>query len=162
MKNEFVWTDDLVMEFAEKKLDNWLAKTNIVQIDEFKKSKEPKLDYEILQVNDPIDNSWSTTPKSFDSLLKSGWVIEKVKRLSDNEVFTIGDMIEAGNTKCEIYSFELNRPSVPQSITIHAGGRIWHFNYAKKSKNKEELFEVKLTKSELYKLMQLINGQDTI
>lgn len=65
-------------------------------------ANDPKLDYEILQVNEYKTNLWSTITQIFDSLLKNGWVIEKVKRLSDNEVFTIGDR----TTKGIIHSFE--------------------------------------------------------
>lgn len=79
----FQWNDETVLEF----LDQVIIGRNNLDINKFKESKQHK-EYEVL--------SYSTDGKT---IFGKTWVmadcpIYSVKRLSDGEVFTIGDFIE--------------------------------------------------------------------
>lgn len=131
MENKFEWTDELVKEMLYSKLPLPMHYVGNVQkcLDEFKDSKQPKLDYEIIQVNDPTCNLWSTWQQGFVPLLKNGWVIEKVKRLSDNEIFTIGDKVKNltdfdFRENCEIVRFYIFNNALVCDLKNSNGVRI--------------------------------------
>src|SRR6185312_383711 len=87
--DNFQWTDELVKEFEifYNKIDYAITGCDPIQkvIEQFKKSKEPKKEYEIL----------STCPIEGE--------IHSVKRLSDGEVFKVGDNTTFG----QIQSFTI-------------------------------------------------------
>jgi hypothetical protein len=94
--SDFFWTDELVYKFIEWKRN--LSRPIYNPIEDFKKlykiekvtesvNRQPKKDYEIFSTK---DNSGAIyyTDMFVDGL---GEVIHSVKRLSDGEIFTIGD-----------------------------------------------------------------------
>ena len=110
----FKWTDELVAEYAriraiEYPMELRLGKTSI---DEFKQSKQPKQpvqDYEILSVIDNDGGTWqqeiyngephfcgNTYKYFFKTKIGRLFQIHSVKRLSDGEVFTLGDELTCG------------------------------------------------------------------
>lgn len=86
--NKFEWTDNSVLEFLTYQSNEWpQGAERRKALEEFKKSKEPVPEWEILysvSVHDEIH------PYNKDCI-KIGCKIHSVKRLSDGEVFTIGD-----------------------------------------------------------------------
>lgn len=111
---EFKWTDELASEFAY-----WyknLPKPVCDPIIEFKKSKEVNKEYEILsfintggdifeltdgywykQKGYPLDDCrWRTVEHTLKNA--KGCEIYSIKRLLDNEVFTVGDNIKSNNS----------------------------------------------------------------
>lgn len=113
--SDFKWDDSLIKEFLSKvhitmPLDNLL--------EEFKKSKEVKPEYEILSfyyqtgkrnLAYKISNGYfvhDTCPiGKEEEMLKSAWSIHSVKRLSDGETFCVGDKVFIGGDNLEIKSF---------------------------------------------------------
>ncbi len=103
-EDNFIWTNELVIEFKYFKSD--LA-SPLSAITQFKKSKEVKKDYEILQcendvfgIHDFVDSGNTPCLKEFKPCK-----IHSVKRLSDNEVFTIGEENIIGGVVTEIEQF---------------------------------------------------------
>jgi hypothetical protein len=86
--NQFQWTDELVQEYLKEMVIGDLGQ-QYNSIEKFKASKQKPLEYEILeygyaqQQNNEPDIQY----------------ISKVKRLSDNEVFSIGDPTNFGVIK---------------------------------------------------------------
>jgi hypothetical protein len=77
---EFQWTDELVKEMLYAKLPlppHYLCNVQKL-LDEFKKSKQPNKEYEILSYKD-------------------NFAIHSVKRLSDGEIFTVRDKLDVGD-----------------------------------------------------------------
>lgn len=110
---DFKWSEEMVGEFAMYWRDKVApySKDYINQaIDNFKdiKSKEVKPDYEILFFTDIYNHgeyfkkgkdgmfttSISNMPYKERDLIAHNFPIHSIKRLSDNEVFTIGDVLE--------------------------------------------------------------------
>lgn len=99
-KETFQWTDELVLEYAVRRG---------LTIADFKQSKPPKPEWEILAFSngkivynkfpdgsfrcDPAKDSHSRRESEFVDTL-NGYSISSVKRMSDEEVFTVGDSID--------------------------------------------------------------------
>jgi hypothetical protein len=151
MSSEFVWTDTLVEEYRYYRPEESFSKGTPMQ--QFKKSKQSKLDYEILQRFDYNEGC-------YDGDIAP---IKSVRRLSDNEVFTIGDEVFENVTGDKgswfIKEFYL-KDTRCFSCGINIDNMRKHKEYPPPNNDllREQLIEVKLTKSELNKLMQLING----
>jgi hypothetical protein len=117
--DNFQWTDELVKEFEifYNKIDYAITGCDPIQkgIDQFKKSKEPKKEYEILEFITPylgendvifkrtMDGDFSVLLNGFGDIvsemsLSSNPVvrIHSVRRLSDGQIFTVGDIIVEG------------------------------------------------------------------
>lgn len=97
MKNKFEWTDELVCEFAVNIISGKLKPGKTLE--QFKALKQPE--YEILKGwnlnDDPHD--WIGDDYGGCSCTEMGCKIYSVRRLSDNEVFTIGDKTNYGIIK---------------------------------------------------------------
>jgi len=123
-QDTFVWDDDLVMQFilaeaeGANKNDRWPDR-----IEHFKKShtpKEEKKDWEIVEYNYAgnifIRNGGyfhcnkMATSMTEGQLKELNCLIHSVKRLSDGEVFTVGDVIKfhSGVNDGEIERFEVD------------------------------------------------------
>ncbi len=108
---QFQWTNELVMEFVnfhdEQKGIHWLSE----DIEKFKQSKSKKEEpqWEILSVFDDDKNPiYNPSKNIIDVTLKyNGERIHSVKRLSDGEVFSVGDVIKVHTDIKPIVSFEL-------------------------------------------------------
>jgi hypothetical protein len=95
---KLAWTDDLVLEFLNRygnysAFENWKSR-----VDSFKREKQPKPEWEILDgihPNSTEPHEWLTREKVFQqggaTCEHEGCKIHSVKRLSDNQVFTVGD-----------------------------------------------------------------------
>lgn len=96
--DNFKWTDDLVREFAIGFIH---FESGSKQIEKFKQSKQPKKDYEILEFKhrgDLFVKSYSEYYNSKKYICSLNHIPEKseiisVKRLSDGEVFTVGEKV---------------------------------------------------------------------
>lgn len=101
MNAEFKWTENTVAEFIQTRL-HIQESASFDLIEQFKASKQPKQDWEILSVKDtqrgylvtevnklPI-YELSEYPEKYE---KGRFEIHSVKRLSDDEVFSIGDKV---------------------------------------------------------------------
>jgi hypothetical protein len=81
--DNFVWTDELVSEYVQNIVFGNLGK-EYNHILKFKESKQTKKEYEVLTVR-----------IAYDKGTKLEETIHSVKRLSDGEVFTVGDAVKS-------------------------------------------------------------------
>lgn len=102
---------------------------------DFVKSNEPVREWEILSIETDyhrmdVENgmvkvaSWASRP--VEELLKNGYEIKKVRRLSDGEQFCVGDNTQVG----EITSFEIQG----QNMIAKGSDFEWHLNQLEKAK----------------------------
>lgn len=89
----FQWTEELVHEFLCDPKSPGFAEHWKIRIKEFKQSKQPQKDYEILDSESSIGIAYGRPPLSKN--------IKSVKRLSDGQVFTVGDKDEYGRVITE-------------------------------------------------------------
>jgi len=124
--DNFKWDDDLVNEFMHK-YHNKVMREPSALIAEFKASKQPKREWEILSFKDKEHQycgAWVKQPdglfrrSGFSTFLESHlienncFVIHSVKRLVDGEVFTVGDRFsndEGYYSEHTIVRFELDK-----------------------------------------------------
>lgn len=86
MNKEFKWNDESVMEFYNfhrERENQWTSES----IQQFKESKQPKPEWEIIQVSSPECGIYYLEGYK----MRPNDKIYSVKRLSDGKVFTIGD-----------------------------------------------------------------------
>lgn len=100
----FQWTDDLVKEFMTQFWTLGSAEATPRKISEFKASKQPKQEWEIVKMR-AQGCDWGGHPWGNDCD-KAGCKIHSVKRLSDGEVFTVGEPIEYEGNSYRIRGFE--------------------------------------------------------
>jgi len=120
-ENKFEWTDELVKDFVRENFNcnelNYLPHA-IWQFKNRKQQNTIQKDWEIISVEDGVKNGSYSKGKivfieSEDerSWIKSNIKIHSVKRLSDGEIFSVGDIIEIGFAnidKGSIDRFEIN------------------------------------------------------
>lgn len=154
MENEFVWTDALVKEFAEV----YRFSSSRTGIEQFKKLKGiPKeKDYEVIEMvsenrlstyddGNKMTYSDSHTWVKYFLAANVGWKIHSVKRLSDGEVFTIGDEViwnlpeREGEKPFVLTSFEINEMWKTQK-RMFCNDRNIDICYLKKVKERKPLF----------------------
>jgi hypothetical protein len=84
MEDNFKWTDEFVKEFANNLFVDVIADDKIIS--EFKKSKQQSVsnDWEIVSFGSYV-NLTNVPPNA---------QIKSVRRLGDNEIFTVGDSVE--------------------------------------------------------------------
>lgn len=96
----FEWNDALVVEFITWSINSSpLYQGRYKDLEDFKKSKEKDIpkNWEILSVSQENGSGWSCDKNIFDWYLKNhNYVINQVKRLSDGEVFTVGERYSYG------------------------------------------------------------------
>lgn len=94
MNTDNFWTDEKVKDLLRKVTSYAAPEHWQNEIDHFKKSKQVSKDkdYEILSV-EYGNNNWTCNKGSFEWYLKNAGKISQVKRLEDNEVFTVGDSV---------------------------------------------------------------------
>jgi len=135
MKNEFTWSDDLIREFiAFGRRQMHISDQDYLGMDikAFKESKQPKKDWEIeafYYQTDKRNMATKTSNGMFwtggdmatkQEMLSSVWLIHSVKRLSDNEVFSIGDNTQFG----KILHFRISEDFIH---VIFDGESSWQF-----------------------------------
>lgn len=96
LQNKWNRSNLLYSEIADEICKLYDTTPNIQKI----KSKTLQVDYEILETEYvPGNRQFLTGNKEIDELFsKRCWKIKSIKRLSDGEVFTIGDRIMCGNS----------------------------------------------------------------
>lgn len=102
--SDFKWNDELAKEFCEYAVLHIGKSVDSLLVEDFKKSKLPELtnviyrDWEVLERFPYGANDGDISP------------IKTVKRLSDGEVFTVGDTFTlfGGNNHYKIYSFSVD------------------------------------------------------
>lgn len=109
--NKFEWTDNAVLEFLTYQSNEWpQVAERRKALEEFKKSKEPVPEWEILtMINDNEPAAW---PHPLGVTCEPHKCkIHSIKRLSDGEVFTIGDVIihRYGDFKVPILHFNIEK-----------------------------------------------------
>ena len=121
----FQWTDELVKEFLNYWVYNTASNGYIEAINNFKQSKVKKEEplWEILEykgnctgfiyklVGDmwmPESQTYAPFPNTENGIEKSGTKIHSVKRLSDGEVFSVGDKVKTSyGTVADIESMRI-------------------------------------------------------
>lgn len=116
MSTEFKWDDETVMEFYNFHRDRegqWTSES----IQQFKESKQPKREWEIIQVASPECGLYYLEGHK----MRNNDKIYSVKRLSDGEVFTIGDRYknDVGMKEYTIKEFEIRNGELRANATEH-------------------------------------------
>lgn len=161
--DKFEWTDELVRQFGERAAVRYShermhlnkgfnPKTSWLGIDEelkqFKREQLSKCDWEIVSFT-AFDGKKYHNLNGINSWIANGDVITSVRRLSDGEVFSVGDEVELfGNrkiTKIEVINNEL-------LFVLDAQNKV-HIGNLRKAK-KQVLF----TDEQKQKLIDIING----
>jgi hypothetical protein len=168
--SEFKWTEDLIQEYGRQvsyaavSAGRPLGDIDLNHIfDDFKASKQPKQEWEILEGYDPDipsvkPHKWQTDPHiPFGNCEENKCNILSVKRLSDGEVFTIGDVIGVAHQPelmLPIARFEIGYDNEMRTISSKETGS---FNWGLKIiKKLQPLIPVLLTPSQIEKLKQLL------
>ena len=150
--SEFIWTEELATEYAA-----WcLNRHTIKDIDKFKKSKQPKLEWEILTYSHFQSGIHAAEP----CCARNGHCkIYSVKRLSDGEVFTVGDKVDIRPKDGSDRAME---PMTISKFSIEAdemivydwcmGYKLWRLIHS----IAESSIHVLLTPSEIEKLKELL------
>lgn len=132
MSISFNWTENMVAEFIQTKL-HIQESASFDLIEQFKTSKQPKIEWEIMAYRfKPTETVIHNSSKSFQATVGDNpdYEIYSVKRLSDSEVFSIGDeMALYGETK-KIIGFEtmFNK----HMMACHSESGSFNIIYAKK------------------------------
>jgi hypothetical protein len=127
MEDKFTWTDELVREFALGCKVNGAKDWVHTQIEQFKASKLPSKEYEILSFYDGCKNGYKDNQCirrgvslfTDDFIIKNNYTIHSVKRLSDGEVFSVGSDVEDG----KILGFHLYNENLVVNIQYFGGDR---------------------------------------
>jgi hypothetical protein len=114
-EEKFEWNDELVKEFIRTNFNRQEHNYLPHAIKDFKKSKQNK-DWEIVEIY-KCDSFIGDQKTMMDYVLNHGYIIKSVKRLSDEEVFSVGDETNAG----VIQSFYINKHD---KMTFSAKGEI--------------------------------------
>jgi len=112
MSEQFSWTDELTMEFAVKWLNDrvkwavchdFAAAPEPIQIElkKFKESKQPKPEWEIVSYRHKSGAIVNRREINISVAPENEYIINCVRRLSDKEVFAIGDKFTA-NAGCDL------------------------------------------------------------
>ena len=153
--SEFVWTDELIEEFVLEEFNRYASGDRFQdRIAHFKISKQPKPEWEILEGQGKIGvHTWHDSAKHMDNCVMKGCKIHKVKRLSDGEVFTVGDQAHSPEGGKEFI-----RPIT--EFTIEGNDIRVHFReFGRLLQHvKKPLCPVLLTPSEIEKLKKLLNA----
>jgi hypothetical protein len=127
---EFNWNDELIIEwarvatakFSHHNLNGgWTGYDKELEL--FKKSKQPKKEYEIIQKDYEILKS---CPIEGD--------IHSVKRLSDGEVFTVGDKISFENNPVRYTIGKFTISDNYLMVSVYALSTLFHISLIKKVK----------------------------
>lgn len=122
MSTEFKWDDESVMEFYNfhrERENQWTSES----IQQFKKSKQPNPEWEIISYRHK--QTKEITPKISTAFHKAMFNNEheifSVNRLSDGEVFTIGDRYrnDSGMKEYTIREFEIRNGGLRANATEH-------------------------------------------
>jgi len=162
MDNTFQWNDSLAQEYAIFRLKQHGFLTDESAIEQFKQSKQPKKDWEIQCIQIDGRNCWLQPSGLYKSeiyyagcsarlLLESRGTIHSVKRLSDNEVFAIGDEVYETITGAK-QSWVIKEFSLKDTRCFSIGINIMNFE---KVKEPIPLF----TKNEVYDGVEILQGQ---
>lgn len=103
MSTDFKWTVDLLAEFIKDYSD--MEGTASELMEQFKESKQPKPEWEIIQVSSPECGLYYLDGYK----MRPNDKIYSVKRLPDGEIFTVGDRYrnEVGMKEYTIREFEI-------------------------------------------------------
>jgi hypothetical protein len=167
--SEFIWTDALVSELFELMTSLENPEVRKRAIDKFKASKQPKPEWEIVSFESG-GRVWHRRHNEFDGVVfenngqcfAEGWglnpetdaKIRSVKRLSDGEVFTVGDTI--GNKKWGGFHTITNFVIFDEKKLVAFDGDLgWNLRDIPASE-KESPISVLLTPSQIEKLKNLL------
>lgn len=161
--SEFIWNDETAKEFLTfgRTQPTFILDDYLIQ--KFKESKQPKPEYEILSFNREGQILYNMDGDTFDSvvpnssglwyvgtlnkLLEDKVPINSVKRLSDSEVFSIGDKLSEGDI---IDAFWLNYEGNSLWVSTNQKERYGIcFESAKKAPQ-----PIPLTKDQIIKFLQ--------
>jgi hypothetical protein len=144
--SEFIWKEQLVLQFIGKLATPYNQIEVMQRMVDFKASKQPKPEWVVLD--------W----KSNDGVYIDKWdgksVINAVKRFSDGEVFTVGDVIIDPNkgNRSEITSLH-----AADTFLVYSGETGWKLKDVHKAEQQVIKQVVFLTPSEIEKLHTLLN-----
>jgi hypothetical protein len=162
MDKEFFWNDDTVKEFCSFafapcdprhwKLDSFISDFK----EKWKFDHKPKPEWEVLEMKGPSGaryvNVQSWHLKDFPL-----YKIHSVKRLSDGEVFTVGDIVGANcRLNMPIKGFKAQTGAEKVLVCFH-NATDTYLDYIKHAK--EEPVPVSLTPTQLEKLYKILNRE---
>jgi hypothetical protein len=173
--SEFKWTDGLVMQFARQmvfEFDYTQVLTDYTmqpRLDKFKASKQPKPEWEILSY--VYENGFSDMPNPIIKPNSGHWnyaavanyPIHSVKRLSDNQTFTVGETVNFEGQWRTIAKFAVTETfmQVMLSGNLRAGfasiEKVQVNMSPKVPKEFGDYIPVYLTPTQLWKLLTLLN-----
>jgi hypothetical protein len=172
---EFVWTDELVIDVMQYRYKCDETRESILHdLNHFKTTKQPKPEWEIVAVDGRNgtgiyrrtgdkwvnDCGWNAfAHDNFDAEMRTGFAgIHSIKRLSDGEVFTVGDIVSWG-------TFRYNTPiagfkaqtGVEKVLVCFRNSLDVCLDYLRHAK--EEPQPVCLTASQIEKLHKVLNKE---
>jgi len=170
MFENWKWDDCSVKELLRKITSYDAPEYWQKEIDAFKASKQPKPEWEILEGIHPNaiePHEWLTREKCFQqggaTCEQEGCKIHSVRRLSDGEVFTVGDTVDIWPKESR-----LGRPMQPMDIekfVIHDDGMMayygsfgYYLNRLVRRVPTVDPVPVLLTPSEIEKLHNILNA----
>jgi hypothetical protein len=169
--SEFVWDQQSVAEFAQSiytefingRLVSFDAK---IYAEKFKASKQPKPEWEIVSFwcNNALfewdaekdghyvkhEHRWTRTT----AYTPKHCTIRTVKRLSDGEVFTVGDIILDPNKG---YSVEITSLQLAYTLLVYHGDMGWRLKDVHRAAQQAIKEVVLLTPAQIEKLKTLLN-----
>lgn len=162
MSNSWIWTDELVLELLEKMTSMEGHENRWRAIERFKASKQPKPEWEILEykhggITDLPPAIVGQKSIWWNQAVCNNWPIHSVKRLSDGEVFSVGDKFWIKQQAGEywvIYKIEIGIEGDIRFIS--PSGYNWGLKLALKHPIHQSTMPVYLTPSQLEKLLTLL------
>lgn len=97
---------EIAQKYAQKVIDGSLAIPKSALWDDFVKSNEPVREWEILELDESFHLNGTNTPSLyFKAAVERGAIIKAVRRVSDGEIFVVGEYDAAG---LKIFAFVID------------------------------------------------------
>lgn len=155
MSKEFKWTDELILKFVQYTLhDSPTFQGRYKDLEDFKASHstEDKREWEIVKVNS-LGGIWDVSIYPGDCIQKGFFEkIHSVRRLSDGEIFTVGDNCFHG----PIRRFNLGGNVITADFEYGDVGCTVSLSVLSKLPQRTKLFTVQLTQEQINKLLKLL------
>jgi hypothetical protein len=160
--SEFKWEEQHVRDILQG-LNKHVHPNEVERyIQDFKASKQPKPEWEIMEgINDKgYVFQWAKNhPHFMDDRVGVTGSIHSVKRLSDNVIFSIGDLVTYYANPGMVPDFEIEKFEISHTSML-AGKGIRFVNISYLCKLPPKQIPVTLTSSQIEKLHRILNTHD--
>jgi hypothetical protein len=168
--NEFAWDDAMVMEFCRFAYHSYMGDGKMGEFirafrEKWESEHKPNPEWEILAyqecggMSDLKPGTISQRHPNWNYAVVKNFPIHSVKRLSDGEVFTVGDEVEydgrAGINRFEIEKFNVRQTSM---MACNLGFDLNISILRRSTREIEPTIPVSLTSSQLEKLHKILNN----